>query len=100
MTDTLKMDVAVRDIVGKKVKLLRQQGLIPLTMYGKNFGPISAQVEWKTFYKTYEASGRTQPIEITITGKQTCTARVQDIQRHPVSRNILHADLYVINEQD
>ncbi len=97
MTTALALDVQLREVVGKKVKYLRQNGLLPATIYGKNFGPLSVQIDDRTFNDIYRQAGRTTLLEVKIPGSTKQSAFIQDVQRHPVTHTILHADLRVVN---
>ncbi|MEI6776198.1 MAG: 50S ribosomal protein L25 [Chloroflexales bacterium] len=87
----------VRTVLGKKVKYLRKSGQIPATVYGKNFDPISVQVSAREFEISFRKSGRTSVIDLSIQDHGVQSVFVQDIQRHPVSRGILHIDFKVID---
>ncbi len=96
MSTEFSIDTEIRTVVGKRVKYLREQGIIPATIYGKNFGPVSVQADWRSFHAAYEKVGRTKPITLNIPGHESQVAIIKDIQRHPVSRNIMHADFQVV----
>lgn len=88
----------IRNVFGKKVKRLRQEGFLPATVYGKGFGPLSVQLDSRDFLSVYQKAGRTALIALKIPGqKKRPAAFVQDIQRHPVKRDILHADFRVVD---
>jgi large subunit ribosomal protein L25 len=91
-----KLDVSVRTITGKKVKQLRQQGLIPATVYGKGFAPVSVSVGDRAFAGIYRRAGKTALIDLAIDGKPTAVF-VQDVQRHPLKRNIIHIDFKAVD---
>ena len=43
--DVLNLKLDPREIVGKRVKNLRQKGIIPVHVYGGNFETLALQVE-------------------------------------------------------
>lgn len=97
MSEHLSLDVEIRDVIGKKVKTLRQEGLLPATVYGKGFDPISVQLNERTFFQVYRKVGRTSLVDLHIPGQAKQAAFIHDVQRHPVSRSIIHADFRVVN---
>jgi large subunit ribosomal protein L25 len=97
MTETISLDAQVRDVVGKQVKRLRQQGLLPATAYGKDFGPLSLQINEKTFSAIYRDAGKTTLLNLKIAGQKPQKALIYDVQRHPVKRDIIHADFRVVD---
>lgn len=90
------LDAQKRTIIGKQVKQLRKQGLLPATVYGKGFEPVSVQIEDRAFNLMYRKAGKTSLIDLMIEGT-LASVFVQDVQRHPVTRNILHADFKVVD---
>jgi large subunit ribosomal protein L25 len=90
------LDAAVREVFGKKVKHLRGQGQIPGTVYGKGFEPVSVTVDDKLFNAVYRKAGKTALIDLTI-GKKMQSVFVQEVQRHPLKRDIIHIDFKVVD---
>lgn len=97
MENRFSLDLEMREVVGKKVKRLRRQGLLPATVYGKNVAPLTVQLDERAFSNFYRHAGRTSLVELNIPGQAKMSAFIQDIQRHPVSRDIIHADFRVVN---
>ncbi|NNJ09724.1 50S ribosomal protein L25 [Chloroflexales bacterium ZM16-3] len=91
------LNAQVRTVLGKKVKYLRTEGKIPATVYGKGFEAVSTQVSARDFEITFRKAGRTSLIDLMIEGYSMQSVFVQDIQRHPVTRNILHIDFKVVD---
>lgn len=89
-----------RAVTGKKVKYLRQEGVMPATVYGKNVEPVSIQVDERAFELLYREVGNVRPFALAISGAATHTTRIHDIQRHPVSRTIIHADFFVVEGEN
>ncbi|MDD2529852.1 MAG: 50S ribosomal protein L25/general stress protein Ctc [Bacteroidales bacterium] len=87
---TVSMSGSPRENVGKKdAKSLRRQGLVPCVMYGGE-----EQVRFSvpaTEFKPLLFTPDTNYIELNIEGKKTLTI-LQDIQYHPVSDEVIHAD--------
>ncbi len=93
---TVRLSGSPRENVGKKdAKLQRREGRVPCVLYGgkeqmhfaadeKQFGPIVFTPD-------------VMFIEIEL-GKATYKAILQDIQYHPVSDNILHADFLELHD--
>jgi large subunit ribosomal protein L25 len=90
------LDAAVREVFGKRVKQLRRQGQIPGTVYGKGFEPVSVTVDDKLFNAVYRKAGKTALIDLNI-GRQAQAVFVQEVQRHPLKRDIIHVDFKVVD---
>ncbi len=93
---TVTIAAQKRAILGKKVKQLRKQGLLPATVYGKGFEPASVQLEERAFNQTYRKVGKTTLIDLMIDGV-LASVFVQEVQRHPVTRSILHIDFKIVD---
>lgn len=97
MATNYSLDAQQREILGKKVKNLRKQGLIPATVYGKGVKPVSVQFEERGFLALYRKVGKTALIDLNIPGQSNLSVFVQAVQRHPISRAIIHADLKAVD---
>jgi large subunit ribosomal protein L25 len=85
---------SLRGNVGKKdAKEARNKGMVPCVIYGGK-EQIHFTLEAPDF-KTILFTPDTYLIEITVDGKSYQTI-LQDIQYHPVSDKVLHADFYEI----
>jgi len=85
-----------RESVGKKAtKALRNADLVPCVVYGEG-EPLHFSAEERAFEKlVYTPDAHTATLEIE--GKKI-NAILQDIQFHPISDKILHADFYELSE--
>jgi len=88
-----------REILGRKVKNLRKNGLIPAVIYGGKKGPISITLNKVEFEKTYNAAGSTSLVQIN-TDKIKDNVLIQEPQYDPVSGGIYHVDLTRVNMEE
>mgnify|MGYP003298958722 FL=1 len=92
----VSMSGSLRENVGKKdAKALRRQDRVPCVMYGKTEQIMFSvpQVEFKPLVFTPEAAY----VEIEINGQKRM-AMLKDIEYHPVTENIMHADFYELSD--
>lgn len=94
--DTLALRAQIRTVIGKKVATLRQTGLTPAIMYGHGTEPTALAIDNKQLTEVWHAAGSSQLVELTADGQTSVKVLIHDIQRHPVSGAILHADLYQV----
>ena len=97
MADRIKVKLEKRSVIGKKVAKLRREGILPATVYGKGVGPYSVQMDARTFNDMYRKAGRTTLIDLDIPGEKGVSAFVHMLQRHPVTRNIIHVDFRAVD---
>ncbi|MFA6492569.1 MAG: 50S ribosomal protein L25 [Patescibacteria group bacterium] len=86
-----------RELLGKKVKTLRNDGQLPVVLYGRKFEALSLVINEKEFLKVLKEAGEATIINIEIPGKETAKALIRHIQKDPVSDRVIHADLYKVD---
>lgn len=101
MSDGKKLTIELyeRTEVGKKVRALRDQGVLPgvINEHGKESSNVS--VALNVFESVYKEAGRTQPVEFSIGGKKHL-GMVKEIEREPVKGKIIHFTLQAINANE
>jgi len=76
-----------------KTRALRRSGKIPGMLFGHGAAPLSIALDEKAFAELVGTGGKNRLLNLTIDGKNKDTALIRDLQRDPLSRRILHADL-------
>ncbi len=91
------MDLAVktRDVLGKKVKTLRNEGLIPAELYGHGFKNIHLALPVKEFNKVLKAAGSTSVVTLLL-GKESKSAMIHEVARHPITSEVIHVDFHQV----
>lgn len=86
----------VRTITGKKVKKLRNEGLLPATVYGQEMTPMSIQVIDKDMEAIFNHVGESGLVELTV-GTEKMPILFRNPQYHPFSGSLIHIDCYKVN---
>ena len=87
------LELEPRDLLGKKVETLRKSGLLPVHMYGPDIDSLSLQGDLKLLARLVLEVGTNIPVSVTVKGSDNVNmCFVREIQRHPVTENILHVD--------
>jgi large subunit ribosomal protein L25 len=94
--ETLELKADVREITGKHVKRLRQEGLVPAVLYGRETASTLIQVHEKALYKVLREAGTHQLISLNIGKKKSVMTLARDIQRDVIKHNYLHVDFYAV----
>ena len=93
MADLKTLELEPRDLLGKKVETLRKSGLLPVHMYGPDIDSLSLQGDLKLLARLVLEVGTNIPVSVTVKGSDNVNmCFVREIQRHPVTENILHVD--------
>lgn len=85
-----------RTIFGKKVKRLRESGIIPAEIYGRGTENQSVQFDGKTLRRVLNEAGGTHLISITVGNQGPVQALARNVQYSPVRRRLLHVDFYTV----
>lgn len=95
----MKLAVKTRDIVGKKVKSLRRNGLVPAIVYGRHIDqPAKISCVKNDLLKVYKTSGYTTPVELT--GDIDQLVLIHSFQLNPVSDEIMTADFLAVSRTE
>lgn len=88
----ITMKAQPRTVVGKKVRFLRREGLIPVVIYGGTLDTaIPAQVEERDLLSTLNTSGTARIITIEINGRRL-PSLAREVQRDELTHRIVHVD--------
>ncbi|MGG1657895.1 50S ribosomal protein L25 [Brevibacillus sp. NRS-1366] len=77
-------------------KELRRQGWVPAIVYGSEVTNMPIQVKVMELDQALRHQTINMPFKLVINGNEH-TVMIYDLQRHPVTTNILHADFKQIN---
>ncbi len=82
-----------RNVVGRKVRGIKNKGLIPAVLYGKTTKAISLETKEKDFLESYKKVGSSSVAELNV-GKNKHMVLVYDVQRDGINNKIIHIDFY------
>ncbi len=90
----IKLKAQKREIVGRKVKKIRKEGLIPANVYGKKTKSLAIALQIEDFEKVYAEAGETGVVKLSVEGeKEERPILIQNLQKDPVTEEALHVDL-------
>ena len=92
----LSISVEPRKILGKKVKTLRREGILPANLFGKDIKSKTLQVQEKDFRPLFKTAGETGVVEVKLKS-ETYPALIHNVQRNPVTDKIIHVDFHKVN---
>ncbi|MFH0791919.1 MAG: 50S ribosomal protein L25 [bacterium] len=99
----ITISVKIRATTGKKVKFLREKGIIPAVIYGPQTKPLSLEVDLKEFQKAYSEVGENAlaSIEFDQEGKKvTELVLIHEVKLDPISLIAQHVDFYKPNLEE
>ena len=96
MAERIAINAESRSVVGKKVKRLRKQGIIPAVVYGQN-EPAHIQLENLSLRRALRVAGTSQLLNLTVDGKKKVTVLAREIQQHLTRGDLIHVDFYEVD---
>ena len=97
-TESISLELYPREVLGKKVKRLRQQGVIPVHLYGPGVDPQPRQCETTKLVDVLVRAGGNTAVTVTVQGGQeTHLAFAREIQWDPRRDDILHVDFLAVD---
>jgi large subunit ribosomal protein L25 len=90
----LKADA--RQVIGKQVKALRREGLLPAVIYGRGIEPMPISLGLHEASRVLPGVSSSQLIEVEVDGKPHTTL-VRERQRHPITGALLHIDFQEVS---
>lgn len=93
MAEEITLELAPREMMGKKVRFLRRDGITPVHVYGSKEAPESLQCERTILERLLARAGSNTPVFLSVPGKSDRQlAMVREVQVEPVRGALLHVD--------
>ncbi len=98
----MEISATKRTIKGSKVKQLRNQGLIPGSIFSTKSSRAKAEstdisIEQISFLKLYKEAGESTLIKVKIESDKTRECLISEVQFHPVTLNIRSVNFYEVD---
>lgn len=92
--ERVELEAKPRAEIGKKLKGLRAQGLIPAVVYGRKIGSLPIVIDKKVFVKNILESeaGMNIIVSLKVAEKRGVPVLTHAVQRDPLTDEILHVD--------
>lgn len=85
-----------RTILGKRVKKLRREGILPANVYGRDLASVAVQVDTKTFSDLLKTVGETGLVDLEVEGKKR-PVLIKNVQADFRTHTPLHTDFFQVN---
>jgi len=93
----ITLKATARDIVGKKTRFLRREGITPTHLFGHNLKSLALQCNTDELKRVIAQVGTTTLFNLGIDSeKRPRKVLIREIQNDPLGRQILHVDFYQI----
>jgi large subunit ribosomal protein L25 len=91
----MELSVQPRTILGKKVRTLRKEGLIPAELYGHGIKNVHISVPAKEFNKMFREAGTTTVVTLHV-GTEKHPVMVHEVLRDRILNDIVHIDFHEV----
>jgi len=89
MADTISISLQKRDVLGKQVKKLRREGLVPAVIHDHGKPSIIVSGEYMDVARAYRRAGKHHPVAIEADGKKY-TALIKRVDLDPKKNTLTH----------
>jgi len=96
------LEVSSRVVIGKgENRKARARGLVPAVVYGKTQTPIPVAVDPTKLVEVFkQTQDRNTIVSIKVGDGDVIPCLVREVQRHPLSRKIIHVDFYAVPKEE
>ena len=92
-----------RTVLGKQVRRLRRQGLIPANVYGRGLASVPIQFDLRALRSVLLAAGTNSVVDLHVRlddGREdakTHPVLIEHVVRHPATGDVLHVDFHQVD---
>jgi len=92
------LEVAPRTTVGRHVRGLRRQGLVPGVVYGHSVKPLTVEIPSKEFARMFQRAGRSHLLQLRVDGERAARpVLIKELQINPRNAEPVHVDFFQVN---
>jgi len=99
--ENLTLQVTDRNILGKKTRFLRREGVTPVHLFGHNLKSLALQSDTAQLQQIVSKAGTTKLISLKIENeKRPRNVFIREIQRQASTGDLIHVDFYQIRKTE
>jgi large subunit ribosomal protein L25 len=99
--DKIELKVANREILGKKVKHLRRQGITPVHVFGHGIDSLALQCDTRELERVLNQAGQTRLVNLKLAKeKKPRTVVVREFDRDWRKGELVHVDFYQVKMEE
>ena len=99
--DQIELNVTKREILGKKVRFLRRQGITPVHLFGHGIESQALQCDTARLQQVLAEAGKTKLINFKIDGeKKARSVIVREVEIELPRRGLVHVDFYQVRKAE
>jgi len=99
--DKIELEITKREVVGKKVRFLRRQGIIPVHLFGHGIESMALQCDTAKLQRVLAKAGETKVISLKLDNeKRPRSVLVREVQVDSLKGGLLHVDFYQVKKAE
>lgn len=98
-SDTITLNLSERKELGKSVKRIRREGMVPANIYERGKDSIAVTGTYVEMTKVYIAAGKHHPVVLSVDGTSHL-AMIKDVDIDPVKNTIRHIAFHAVNKNE
>jgi len=100
MADRATIHAQPRAVLGKKVRTLRREGILPANVFGRGLESTAVQVDSREFTRIVRAAGVRTMFELQVEGEASPRyVLIRSLSRSGGTGSLIHADFYQVDLQ-
>ena len=97
----MELSATTREILGKKVRFLRRQGITPVHLFSHNIESMALQCDTALLQRVLTQTGKTGLISLKLDKtKKPRNVMVREVQRESCTGELLHVDFYQVRMEE
>ena len=99
--DQIKLEITKREVLGKKVRFLRRQGVTPVHLFGHGIESMALQCDTAKLQKALTGAGETKVISLKLDNeKRRRSVLVRKVQVDSLKGVLLHVDFFQVKKAE
>ena len=95
--EQIELRVTTREVLGKKVRFLRREGITPVHLFGHDIESMALQCDTAQLKRVLAEAGKTRLVSLRLDrARKSRNIVVREIQRNFLTGELLHVDLYQV----
>ena len=95
--EQIELQAINRDILGKKVRFLRREGIMPVHLFGHGIESVALQCDTAELQRVLAQTGNTRLISLKLDeAERPRNVVVREVQRDSLTGELLHVDFYQV----
>lgn len=94
--EIINLEAQKREVLGKKVKNLRQESKVPAVLYGHGQENINLILDQVAAEKAYKQAGESTLVDLSIDNQKPLKVLIQSAQLNNISNRLTHLDFFQV----